>query len=1181
MAIEPAAKRRKIVPSPEEAEENGSFASFGSEADDGEVEEHENGVSEDEEMEDGDVDQEDAEEDSESEDDEDTPVVAAAQPVPSKAAPTKAQLGRKPNGAINGTTTAFTGEVYKSNMFKLQVDDLLKSVRPKYTAKDKAIGQALRTLKEIIESIPSRGPASVLEAETVLRKKDNVIVPFPEPRPPKDANYKLQYAKPSYINAVGSLPLGLGTKLGDEIVVDLVVTMPDEIFQEKDFLNHRYFYKRAHYLACLAAGIKANKDQKYQLSFEKMHGNQLSPVLVVEISRENQPGLPAKVLKIVITPGVAESFFPKDKLAPGKNCVRKGSSDTQDQVPTPFYNASLRADGLITSHLTLQHQATKQCEAYRDACILGRIFLRQRGFHSRVSSGGFGNFEWATLIALLLKSGGSKGKPAFSSGYSSYQLFKAMLQYLASRDLLKLPQVIGDSSTKPVSPKGVPILWDVERGMNVLFKMTAWSWKALQYEAKAAVAMLGDSTFEHFDEAFILRSDRPSLRYDMVVEVPITTLSKDQVLTDAVLRDRYSAVYQSLVEGPGDRVKLVSLTPPQERPWTISSKASVSKKGILRIGFILDPANAHRLIDHGPPAEETAASAKFREFWGSKAELRRFRDGSILETVIWPATDDSAHSVFRRVLTFILEEHVSEAAAKSMVYRGDADASLLPSLSSGSKAATTAPFQSIMDAFRQFETDLRALDDLPLAIRVLLASDPYFSYSSIEIPHTPHKLMTRPAELVMQFEGSARWPDDLDAIQRTKMAFLLKIAELLESSKSYIRARVGLENGENPLLNQSFLDVHYMGDMSSKMYGVAFRIRIHHDRELTLLERQLKDKSLALSQAERQDVASAIAHHKRVFIKEPAHTQALQTLATRFPAFSGTVRLLAHWISSHNLQNHITPQVISMFAARAFTNPYPWNSASSPQAGFLRSLLFLSRWDWRTQPWIADLGSTMTKDEVASIRTRFEAWRKIDPAMNRVVLFAASNVDSEGTTWMDHGRPAKVVAGRLVGLAKAAIEHISEQGAHLEPEALFESSLADYDFVIHLDPKVLGKTPKKSSKPAYKNLELQQANSGGVDDFTLASGNVGFAPATLFLEDLERILGQAVVFFAHDDVIAGLWNPTCEERAWKLSLGYSSVPTNAKGEKEAHQAQLNKGGILAEIARLGEDMVVRIEIVAK
>ena len=30
-----------------------------------------------------------------------------------------------------------------------------------------------------------------------------------------------------------------------------------------------------------------------------------------------------------------------------------------------------------------------------------------------------------------------------------------------------------------------------------------------------------------------------------------------------------------------------------------------------------------------------AASKKFRQFWGEKSELRRFRDGAIVEAVVW------------------------------------------------------------------------------------------------------------------------------------------------------------------------------------------------------------------------------------------------------------------------------------------------------------------------------------------------------------------------------------------------------------------------------------------------------------------------------------------------------------------------------------------------------------------
>jgi hypothetical protein len=51
------------------------------------------------------------------------------------------------------------------------------------------------------------------------------------------------------------------------------------------------------------------------------------------------------------------------------------------------------------------------------------------------------------------------------------------------------------------------------------------------------------------------------------------------------------------------------------------------------VGLDLDPAHAARIVDRGPAADDAAAAAAFRAFWGDKAELRRFKDGSIVEAV--------------------------------------------------------------------------------------------------------------------------------------------------------------------------------------------------------------------------------------------------------------------------------------------------------------------------------------------------------------------------------------------------------------------------------------------------------------------------------------------------------------------------------------------------------------------
>jgi U3 small nucleolar RNA-associated protein 22 len=947
-----------------------------------------------------------------------------------------------------------------------------------------------------------------------------------------------------------------------------------EIFQEKDYLNHRYLYKRAYYLACLAAGIKSNRGNKFHLSFDYLHGNHLLPILIIDIKRD--PNRTHKPFRIVLLPAAPKDLFAPEKLLPSKNCVRPKPTATdggpQTGDPTPFYNASLRVDCAMTAYLKLQHESARQCEAYKDACILGRVWLRQRGLNSRIQGGGFGNFEWAIIIALLLRGGGPNGTPAFSSGYSSYQLFKATLQYLALKDLSKTPQTIGDGTVVFPKTNGTPIIFDAARGLNVTFKMTPWSYRLLQYEARTTISMLNDSTFDHFDAAFILRVDHPLCRYDVNVELPVSSLvaTSHAEGLEACLEEKCQDLYTILTRGLMDRVRLVSIHKPAEHNWEVNSSPIVTNKDAkIIVGLVVDPTNTQRLIDHGPSAEDKKAAAAFRKFWGPKAELRRFKDGRIVESLMWSNTE-TTDSIIQQITSHILDRHFGEACVHSLTYAGDQDARLL---APGLKGVSTSmsPFQPMITAFQTLEKDIRGLDELPLQLRHVLASDSQLSYGSVDIPFTPGSTrMSVLADVVIQFEGSARWPDDLDAIQRTKIAFLLKLAELMEEAVPDINARLGLENEDSPLGNQSFLDLHYSS-------GAAFRLRIHHDREATLLERMLKTNSL--STQEKTETASALATYKRLFVRQPAHTQAMQNLATRFPALSPTIRLVKKWISSHLLSPYFSPSLIELIVVRTFTNPYPWPTPSSAMTGFLRTLTFLSRWDWRGEPWIVDLGiGGMKMDDVAAITTRFKAWRKIDPALNRVVLFAASNIDADGTTWTDHARPPKVIAARISALAKSAISLAKEKGLTLDLRTLFVPDLGDYDVIICLNPKFAKATKAAKVKDSgFKNLQFQ------IGSLTRGDDNIGYSPVNLFLKELEEVFGQAILFFydgCGGDAIAGLWNPQTEKRPWKLKVGYSTKPV-VESMSDDVSVLINKGAVLNEIARLGGGLVLKIEVRGK
>ncbi|KAK3060015.1 hypothetical protein LTS18_009531, partial [Coniosporium uncinatum] len=429
----------------------------------------------------------------------------------------------------NSQGANYTGEAFKSNMFKLQMDDLLEQSRVKYGKKEKPAEVALRTLKTILEDIPRREPTSVSDAERSLIKSCKVAVPFPFPRPPRDANYKLEYAKPANINVAGSYALRTATRTGEELGVDLVVTMPSSIFQDKDYLNYRYFYKRAYYLACLAAGIKGSRDHQFNLHFDYLNGNHLQPILVVQSSADGSNNdFSSSNCYINIIPCVSETLFPIGKTLPDKNCVRtKGGDDNasmEQQKPTPYYNASLRADSSMMAYLKLLHATSVSCDSFRDACVLGRIWLRQRGLSSHVQSGGFGNFEWASTMALLLQGGGPKGRPLLSSGYSSYQLFKAMLQFLASKDLQRNPLVVGQEHALTQNSVPAPTLFDGANGVNIVYKMTSSSYHMLRQEATTAVASLGDSAFDQFEATFISRADHPLYKFDYNIEIPVSAL---------------------------------------------------------------------------------------------------------------------------------------------------------------------------------------------------------------------------------------------------------------------------------------------------------------------------------------------------------------------------------------------------------------------------------------------------------------------------------------------------------------------------------------------------------------------------------------------------------------------------------------------------------------------------------
>jgi U3 small nucleolar RNA-associated protein 22 len=1042
---------------------------------------------------------------------------------------------------------------YKSGFFKLQVDELVSGLKINYDKRISKIQDTLHKVKNAIEILPELSPKSIADAEKELRTASGIVVPWPEPRPSKDVKYAVSYAKPTNINVVGSFGLRTGAKTADSRPVDLAVTMPSSIFQEKDYVNYRYFHKRAYYIACLAAGIQETVNSLgLDVKFSFQDGDSLRPLIVLEPRSSKDEKTPSQP-QIRILTAIDPNLFPVTRTLPLKNNIRQGSStDTTDAgEPTSYYNASLRSEAAVSLYHKYLHSASQKCESFRDACILGRTWLQQRGFNTSFQKGGFGGFEWTALISLLFEGGGPSGQPILLRSYSSYQIFKATMQFLAGRDL-STPLLLFTSDV-PV-PDGGPVLYDGRRGLNLLYKMTPWSYSVLRHEATTTLKMLNESREDNFDRVFIVKVDEPALRFDRLLTFP-KSFNGDTLRS---LHDQ-KLLYQVLSRALGDRVNLISLTSRSADSWSVKSKA-LNKKAShdLSVGLMLNGENVGRTVDHGPAAEEKEEAASFRAFWGEKAELRRFKDGSIVESLVWSDQPDE-DSIVHQILAHILQRHF-KIADEDFFLHGDEYDDMLYDEGDRVISYSNSPFQSINDAFGELEQSLRNMEEVPLSIRHVAPASPLLRYAALRVQGADGD--NEAADVVLQFESSSRWPDDFAAIQMTKAAFLVKIGDSLQAAGAASSCRVGLENESSKVLNSFYLDISHTS-------GFTFRLRIHHDREQTLLERQLKNKSI--SPREREEVAFALFSYKKVFVQTPRLTQALRSLCTRLPLLSPTIRLVKYWFASHLFSAQISEELIELMTTRAFTQPYPWETPSSIMTGFLRTLHFLSRWDWQQEPFIVDLSGDLNPEVTETIKTRFTAWRNIDPGMNTVALFVASDLDTEGVTWTQYEMPSKVVAGRMTALAKAAVNLLRKEHDELDVADLFHTSLAPYDFVIHLRSKLLDDRSGSASK--YKNLA--EAN---------APGRAGkLAVVKSFVHDVQACYNQSILLFHGDErsgVIAGLWNPQMlKPRTWNLKTAYTTAPAPVSGSPEKQDSvMINQPAILNEIARLGEGLIETIEI---
>jgi len=651
---------------------------------------------------------------------------------------------------------------------------------------------------------------------------------------------------------------------------------------------------------------------------------------------------------------------------------------------------------------------------------------------------------------------------------------------------------------------------------------------------------------------------------------------------------------------------------------------------VIMIGINLEGNQSTRLVDYGPSAEDEVASKAFRELWGEKSELRRFKDGSIKESVVWELNPNNNANVERslivsKMISFILERHIGIKTISSIRDDEEIDQSedtyahffstQLNSFLIPFDSEISYTFKDAMNAFQELSRELQALDSLPLEIVAVKACDPGLRYTSV---FEPQPVKNSPAlEMVITFEQTTRWPDDLKAIQIMKSALLLELSKVLLKKEIIKDAIINVGNSQHKIEAVGYVDFVLES-------GYTFRCRIHQEREEVLLKRITDSKApQAIAKSnEYQECVRALSIINHHFNYGPILSVKIQNLCLRFPSLSYTIRLVKRWLSAHLFSKyHISDSIIELICAKVYTNPSPWDVPSSGWAGFIHVLYLFAHWNWSEEPLIIpiELESLEPGAEAKQSQNellygekkcfnRTELYQrsrealiamkeaKTNPALKiskkdkktvnttspSIPMVIATEIDPEGTYWTgkSQDRPTKMVMKRLKYLSQAAlveIENIILKGHDADLKKLFVTPKQDFDVIIKLDQsKIVNykenlyydmeQAQKESKKIKYKNLEIDQEENYEFDQFN---------PLNYYLYNLKKSFGSIAYFFYDQyggDSIYILWNKKAFgdiPQNWKINIKYSTMPI----DKESENVKPNITAIMGEMQRLGQGFV--------
>ncbi|KAJ0411565.1 hypothetical protein ATCC90586_004215 [Pythium insidiosum] len=1023
---------------------------------------------------------------------------------------------------------------YRSSLFRMQIDELLGAVQSQPSAKSAAGLQSLLfEIKNIFEAMGDQQVTQEALQATALPIRNHI----------KRKEIVLPFQKPSRLDIVGSFILknmafAKKSQHADysTFTVDIAVEMPEACFLPKDFANYRYFDKRSLYLGVLLAELASHHRLFSKVTLTGFNGAVEKPIGLLHVNPVHLKDHDIKLTRmcIRIIPVITNELFKFSKLAPTRNNIRHDPSMTEEDMKacsTPMYNNSILEDMLLRQHTRELHTALSESPAFAEACVLAKVWIRQRGFHKTMDSlNGF-------LISMLLLYLYAKKRIAAQT--PSDQMFKVLLQFLSTHDIEKEPLQFppAEGAVTPTH-EGLQVFrssfevvfLDSSGRLNLFGRVTRDAWTELQLCAQESVKLAQHGSMEDFNALFIKKSDFWT-RYDQYFWFPAAlsvdeaddetyTVEEKRAINDMGLERFWMRKLARVVRRAlTDRAVLVRPFTKDSEEWGMTNPTTPQRRKVA-LGLRINPENALRIVDKGPSADDKVASAEFRQFWGEKSELRRFKDGAIVEAVVWDEiSPDNKQIVVETIVRYIVPEHFPRLssdhirASNSSLYAALDVESQIGAVSTKKIGGTS--FESTMNSvsklwviFNAFAKTLRDLDSLPLKVSDIMPLHPAFRYTGLH-PVQPHPLayskgekkgttptsqvgtVLEPLTLQLKFERSSAWPSEKEALLHAKTGFYVHIAHELETHHN-LRCEVALD----------CVDVF--------LSGYVFRLVINSEKELSVVTGATGAKRVSVVNSPQYIVTKQQTDYLA------RHANTIHALHSKNTSYGPTVRLAQRWLADKFMSNVISVEVVELLVAYCFLSS-PTSTPHSILSGFLRFLKLLASYDWADSPLIVDLNSTFDDEKRREILRRFEASThaaSTHPAMFIAVDYEEMDCLSSWTRF----KPDQVIVQRLAALGKVAYEgltHWLSSGASTAGwKVAFTSSITEFDAILHLEADKLPMKKQKLDGPnnkkhpyathVYKNMDL-----------TAVPVKVGFDPVGELMRDLEHKFGHLALFFVN------------------------------------------------------------------